>query len=39
LYFTLGNYKKSLPLLKKISELDPEDHKAIWQIAEIYFVA
>lgn len=38
LYFTLGNYKKSLPLLKKISEQDPTDHKVIWQIAEIYFV-
>ena len=38
LYFTLGNYKKALPLLKKISEQDPTDHKVIWQIAEIYFV-
>lgn len=38
LYFTLGNYKKALPLLKNISEQDPTDHKVIWQIAEIYFV-
>ncbi len=39
LYFTLGNYKKALSLLKKVSEQDPSDHKVIWQIAEIYFVA
>jgi len=39
LYFTLGNYKKALSLLKKVSEQDPTDHKVIWQIAEIYFVA
>jgi len=32
LYFTLGNYKKALSLLKKVSEKDPNDHKAIWQI-------
>ncbi len=36
LYFTLGNYKKSLTLLKKIIEIEPQDHKAIWQIGEIY---
>lgn len=36
LYFTLGNYKKALPVLKKIVEWDPKDHKAIWQIGEIY---
>lgn len=39
LYFALGNYKKALSLLKKVSEKDPTDHKVIWQIAEIYFVA
>ena len=39
LYFTLGNYKKALSLLKKVTEKDPTDHNAIWQIAEIYFVA
>ncbi|MEI7919627.1 MAG: tetratricopeptide repeat protein [bacterium] len=32
LYFTMGTYKKALPILKKIVELDPKDHKAIWQI-------
>jgi len=36
LYFTLGNYKKSLTLLKKVIEIEPQDHKAIWQIGEIY---
>ncbi len=36
LYFTLGQHKKSLSLLKKIIELDPQDHKAIWQIGELY---
>lgn len=36
LYFTLGQHKKSLSLLKKIIELDPQDHKAIWQIGEVY---
>jgi len=36
LYFTLGNYKKALTLLKKIIEIEPQDHKAIWQIGEIY---
>ncbi|MBQ7616444.1 tetratricopeptide repeat protein [bacterium] len=25
--------------MKKVSEQDPTDHKVIWQIAEIYFVA
>lgn len=39
LYFTLGNYKKALSLLKKVSEKDPTDHKVIWQIGEIYFIA
>ena len=36
LYFTLGHYKKSLSLLKKVIDNDPQDHKAIWQIWEIY---
>jgi len=36
LYFTLGNYKKALTLLKKVIEIEPQDHKAIWQIGEIY---
>jgi len=39
LYFNLGNYKKALPILKKIVELDPKDHKAIWQIGEIYLTS
>ena len=37
-YFNLWNYKKALSLLKKIIELDPQDHKAIWQIWEIYLI-
>lgn len=36
LYFTIWNHKKALTLLKKILENNPEDHKAIWQIWEIY---
>lgn len=36
LYFTLGHYKKSLSLLKKVIDRNPQDHKAIWQIWEIY---
>lgn len=36
LYFTLGHYKKSLSLLKKVIDNDPQDHKAIRQIWEIY---
>ena len=39
LYFTMSNYKKALPILKKIVELDPKDHKAIWQIGEIYLTS
>jgi len=39
LYFTMGTYKKALPILKKIVELDPKDHKAIWQIGEIYLTS
>ncbi len=39
LYFTMGNYKKALPILKKIVEMDPKDHKAIWQIWEIYLTS
>lgn len=38
LYFTLGNYKKAISLLKKVNEKDPTDHKAFWQIGEIYFI-
>lgn len=26
-------------MLKKVSEKDPTDHKVIWQIGEIYFIA
>ena len=37
-YFTIWSYKKSLPLLKKIIERVPEDHKSLWQIGEIYFI-
>ncbi len=36
LYFTIGNYKKALTLLKKVIDLDPLDHRAIWQIGEVY---
>lgn len=37
-YFSIGNHKKALSLLKKIIESDPHDHKAIWQIWEIYLI-
>ena len=37
-YFTMWGYKKALPLLKKIIEREPEDHKSLWQIWEIYFI-
>lgn len=39
LYFTMGNYKKALPIFKKIVEMDPKDHKAIRQIGEIYLTS
>ena len=39
LYFTMGNHKKALPILKKIVEMDPKDHKAIRQIGEIYLTS
>jgi tetratricopeptide (TPR) repeat protein len=39
LYFTMGNYKKALPILKKIVDMDPKDHKAIRQIGEIYLTS
>ncbi|MEI6774880.1 MAG: hypothetical protein WCL18_09245 [bacterium] len=39
LYFTMSNYKKVLPILKKIVDMDPNDHKAIWQIGEIYLTS
>lgn len=39
LYFTMSNYKKALPILKKNIELDTKDHKAIWQIWEIYLTS
>ena len=39
LYFTMSNYKKALPILKKIVDMDPKDHKAIWQIGEIYLTS
>ena len=39
LYFTMSNYKKALPILKKIVDIDPKDHKAIWQIGEIYLTS
>ena len=37
-YFVIWSYKKSLPLLKKIIEWVPGDHKSLWQIWEIYFI-
>lgn len=37
-YFSIGNHKKALSLLKKIIESDPHDHKAIRQIGEIYLI-
>lgn len=39
LYFTMSNYKKALPILKRIVEMDPKDHKAIWQIWEVYLTS
>lgn len=39
LYFAMSNHKKSLPILKKIVDMDPKDHKAIWQIGEIYLTS
>lgn len=38
-YFSIDNHKKALSLLKKIVEIDPKDHKAIWQIGEIYLTS
>jgi tetratricopeptide (TPR) repeat protein len=38
-YFNLWNHKKALSLLKKIVEFDPTDHKAIWQIGEMYLIS
>lgn len=38
-YFNLWNHKKALSLLKKIVEADPTDHKAIWQIGEMYLIS
>ena len=37
-YFVIWSYKKALPLLKKITEWIPDDHKSLWQIGEIYFI-
>lgn len=37
-YFIIGSYKKALPLLKKITERVPDDHKSLRQIWEIYFI-
>ena len=37
-YFVIWSYKKALPLLKKITEWTPDDHKSLWQIWEIYFI-
>ncbi len=39
LYFTMSNYKKALPILKKIVDMDSNDHKAIRQIGEIYLTS
>lgn len=38
LYFTIGNHNKALSLLKKIIEIDSQNHVAIWQIGEIYLI-
>lgn len=35
-YFHNNNQKKSLSLLKKIIEVHPNDHEALWQLGEIY---
>ncbi len=35
-YFSTGYHKKALPLLKKILEKESNNHKAIWQIWQIY---
>lgn len=37
-YFSLWNHRKALSLLKKIIDSDPRDHKAVWQIWEIYLL-
>jgi len=37
-YFVVWSYKKALPLLKKIIDWIPEDHKSLRQIWEIYFI-
>lgn len=37
LYFNIWNTTKALPLLKKIIEVDTNDHKTIWQIWQIYY--
>lgn len=38
LYFAMWKYNKSLTLLKKIIEKDPENHSAIRQLWEIYLI-
>jgi len=35
-YFLNNNHKKSLSLLKKTIEHNPDDHEALWQLGEIY---
>lgn len=38
-YFASGQSKKALPLLKRVVEYHPDDHKALRQIAEMYLDA
>lgn len=35
-YFTSGNFIKALSLLKKVINMQPDNHKVIWQIGQMY---
>lgn len=35
-YFEAGHYVKAATLLKKIIHINPENHRAIWQLGQIY---
>lgn len=35
-YFHNNNHKKSISLLKKVIDIDPTDHEALWQLGDIY---
>ena len=38
-YFASGQSKKALPLLKRVVDYHPDDHKSLRQIAEMYLDA